>query len=125
MNKPFLLLALACLLTGLTSFAQQKFTIGGTLKSKRNGQTLIGASVRSDNTGTTTNEYGFYSLTLPEGAHSLQFSSVGLQTQTIDIVLNKNMTLNLSLEEVSKDLEEVVVTAPTRGRSIKSTQMGI
>ncbi|MEP6749126.1 MAG: TonB-dependent receptor [Bacteroidota bacterium] len=125
MNRPFMLLALACLLAGLTSIAQQKFTIGGTLKSRRNGETLIGASVRSDNTGTTTNEYGFYSLTLPEGTHALQFSSVGLQTQTIEIVLTKNTTLNLSLDEISKDLAEVVVTAPNRGRSLKSTQMGI
>ncbi|MEO7309030.1 MAG: TonB-dependent receptor [Chitinophagaceae bacterium] len=123
MKQTFVLAGL--LLTGLFLTAQQKFTIGGTLKSKRNGETLIGASVRTGSTGTVTNDYGFFSLTLPQGTYNLQVSSVGLQTEIIPVTLDKNITLNVSLDEISKDLEEVVVTAAPKGRSLKSPQMGI
>ncbi|MEO5684936.1 MAG: TonB-dependent receptor [Chitinophagaceae bacterium] len=123
MSKPILLAVF--LLSSIAALAQQKFTIAGTLKSKKNGETLIGASVRTGSAGTVTNDYGFFSLTLPEGTYNLLISSVGMQTQTIPVVLNKNVTLNFSLEETSKDLEEVVITAAPKGRSLKSPQMGI
>ena len=123
MKKPFVLAAF--LFISMAALAQQKFTIAGTLKSKKNGETLIGASVRAGSAGTVTNDYGFFSLTLPQGTYTLQISSVGMQTQTIPVTLDKNITLNLSLEEGSKDLEEVVVTAAPKGRSLKSPQMGI
>ncbi len=106
-------------------YGQQKFTISGTVKSKRNGETLIGASIRSKNVGTVSNEYGYYSLTLPEGPHILEISSVGLQTQELQIVLTKTFVQNIFLDENSKDLDEVIVTAVPKGRSLKSTQMGV
>ncbi|MEO5998315.1 MAG: TonB-dependent receptor [Chitinophagaceae bacterium] len=123
MNK--LILLVVILFMGLYSLAQQKFTIGGTLKSKRTGETIIGGSVRSNNAGTVSNDYGFYSLTLPQGTHTLEISSVGLQTQTMKIELNKNTTINVLLDDAAKELEEVVVSATPRGRSLKSTQMGV
>ncbi|HMF73146.1 MAG TPA: TonB-dependent receptor, partial [Flavitalea sp.] len=115
-----LLLLLACLAS-----TAQKFTIAGTLKSKRNGETLIGGTIRTGNTGTVSNDYGFFSLTLPQGTYTLQFSSVGMQPQSLQVVLSKNISLNISLEDEQKDLAEVVVTAVPRGRSLKSPQMGI
>ena len=123
MNK--LILLLVILYTGSYAYAQQKFTIGGTLKSKRTGETIIGGSVRSNNVGTVSNDYGFYSLTLTKGTHTLEVSSVGLQTQTLKIELNKNTAINFLLDDAAKDLEEVVVSAAPRGRSLKSTQMGV
>ena len=46
-------------------FAQEKFTINGYVKDANAGETLIGATVfvKELGTGTTTNEYGFYSIT--------------------------------------------------------------
>ena len=117
---------LSCLLSiCVGAAAQKKFTIAGTIKAKKTGETLISASVRSGATGATTNEYGFYSLTLNEGPQTIQFSSVGMQSQTVELTLEGNTTLNISLEEVQKDLEEVVVTASPKGRSLKNPQMGI
>jgi len=116
-----LLLLFAC----IASTAQEKFTIAGTLKSKRNGETLIGGSVRTGNTGTVSNDYGFFSLTLPQGTYTLQFSSVGMQPQSLQLVLSKNISLNISLEDEQQDLTEVVVTAVPKGRSLKSPQMGV
>jgi hypothetical protein len=123
MNKLILLMVL--LLSGTFTFAQQKHTISGTLKARKNGESLIGASIRSKNVGTVTNEYGFYSLTLPRGAHTIEISSMGLQTTSLSIVLTKDTIINLSLEESSSNLNEVVINGTTQGRSIKGTQMGI
>jgi hypothetical protein len=114
------------------SFAQQKtattgdkFTISGTIKSKSKGETLIGASIRSGNAGTASNEYGFYSLTLEKGSHAVEFSAIGMQSRTILINLDKDSSLNIFLEDETKDLEGVTVSAQSKGRSISSPQMGV
>lgn len=112
------------LLAGST-LAQQKFTVSGTVWSKVKGETLIGASIRTTQGGTVSNEYGFYSLTLNQGRHEVIFSAVGLGTQTIAFTINRDTTINIFLEDEVKNLEGVVVTAQSRGRSISSPQMGV
>lgn len=112
-------------LLGFTVSRAQKFTISGTIKSKAKGETLIGASVRAGNAGASSNEYGFYSLTLEKGTYTVEFSAIGLQTQTREITLDRDMQLNVQLEDEVKSLEGVVVSAQSRGRSISSPQMGL
>lgn len=107
------------------AYSQSKFTVSGTVKSKAKGETLIGATVRSGDAGTTTNEYGFYSITLPQGKHSIQVSAVGLQQKEIDLMLTADTRLNVQLDDEVKDLEGVVVTSQPRGRSISAPQMGV
>jgi hypothetical protein len=122
-------LCVMMLLTFVTANAQQKFTINGTIKSKSSGETIIGASVRvleQPSGGTTSNEYGFYSFTLPAGNYQFEFSAVGKQTDTITIELNKDIKQTILLEDEAKNLGEVVVTARSRGgRTITGTQMGV
>lgn len=103
----------------------QKSTISGTVKSKTKGETLIGVTIRAGNSATTSNEYGFYSLTLDNGKYSLEFTAVGFQSKTEEITLEKDIKLDILLEDQSKDLENVTVTAQSRGRSISSPQMGV
>jgi hypothetical protein len=128
--KKVLLLA-ASTLSIVVLFAQQKlspvekFTLSGTVKSKLKGETLIGVSIRSGNFGTISNEYGFYSLTLEKGDYTVEFSAVGMQTRTETIVLDKNITLNVLLEEEIKSIDSVVVTSQSKARSISSPQMGV
>jgi CarboxypepD_reg-like domain/TonB-dependent Receptor Plug Domain len=105
--------------------AQQKFTISGTIKSKAKGETLIGTSIRTGNIGTSSNEYGFYSLTLGKGNYIIEFSAVGMQTKTEEIVLDKDIKLNVFLEDEIKNLEGVIVSSQSKGRSITSPQMGV
>jgi hypothetical protein len=108
------------------SFAQKKITVGGTIKSKTNGETLIGASVKAGNeAGTVTNEYGFYSLTVSPGSHKLEITSIGLQTQYFELVLSNDTTINISLDDATKDLDEVTITAEGAGRSLSSAQTSI
>lgn len=108
--------------------AQKKYTISGTVKSQLKGESIIGASVRVLNhqAGTTTNEYGFYSLVLPIGDYALVVSSVGKLSDTFNIQLNKNAEQNFFLKEEANELSEVTVKASSAlGRSVSGTQMGI
>ena len=67
----------------------EKVTLSGYVKEAESGETLIGASVyvAELQTGTTTNEYGFYSLSLPPAAYEIEFSYLGFdsQTKTVDL----------------------------------------
>ncbi len=107
------------------SFSQQSYTLSGKVKSGNKGESLIGASVRAGAAGTSSNEYGFYSLTLPQGKYVLEVSSVGLQSKTIEFLLNKDTVLNILLDEEAAALEEVTVIGRSNRRSLSSPQMGI
>ena len=108
--------------------AQKKYTISGTIKSQLKGESIISASVRVLNyqAGTSTNEYGFYSLVLPSGDYTLVVSSVGKLSDTFNIKLNENAEQNFFLKEEVNELSEVTVKASSSvGRTISGTQMGI
>jgi len=106
--------------------AQVKRTISGSVKAKNTGESIIRATVivSGKSIGVTTNDYGYYSLTLPEGKYTLQISSAGRQMQMVDVDLKENIQLTTLLEE-QEQLQNVVVTATGRGRSIRGTQMGV
>ena len=78
----FLLVFLCCV---LNTNGEEKFTISGYITDKNNGETIIGANVFCADlkAGVTTNTYGFYSLTLPEGNYEISFSFIGYQTDGI------------------------------------------
>lgn len=122
MRLYFLLFGIICC---FQSFAQKQYTVSGTVKSKKTGETLIGGSVRSGQAGAITNEYGFYSLTLPAGKHSLEFSSLGHDPERTELDLQADTVMNILLEPESSELSEVVVKATAKGRSIGGAQMGV
>ncbi|HYH55377.1 MAG TPA: TonB-dependent receptor, partial [Anseongella sp.] len=105
--------------------AQETFTISGTIQSAVSGETLIGVTVATGGRGTASNEYGFFSLTLPEGTYKLEISALGMQGETLHVVLDKDVLLNIQLDEATQSLEGVTVTAPSEGRSLSSPQMGV
>ena len=107
--------------------AQTKHTISGSVRSKITGENISRATVTvaNMNVGVTTNDYGFYSLTLPDGKYTLVISSVGRETESFDITLKENIQLPILLGEQAVRLQDVTVTAQTKGRSIRSAQMGI
>jgi TonB dependent receptor/CarboxypepD_reg-like domain/TonB-dependent Receptor Plug Domain len=115
------------LISSMLSKAQQKFTLSGSIKSKKTGETIISASVRvvSTTIGTSSNEYGFYSITLPKANYIIEFSAVGKKTDTLSINLDKDIKQNILLQDENKDLGEVVVKSTRGGRSISGTQTGI
>lgn len=126
MPKPLLLFLF--LLTALSSFAQKKFIISGTIKDEVTGETLIGATVRIKElpqSGTTTNSYGFYSLSAPEGGYTLLFTYVGYKTISRPLALHQSQIINISLRSKS-DLNEVTINADKPNNDqVASPQMGL
>ena len=108
-------------------YSQQKFTLSGTVRSQRTGETVINASIKTTERGegVSSNEYGFYSITLPAGEYEITWSAVGLGTQTEHINLEKDLTKDIFLPDEIQDLENVTVSANTKGRTIAGTQMGV
>ncbi|MGL4631836.1 MAG: TonB-dependent receptor [Leadbetterella sp.] len=93
--------------------AQKTVTISGYITEKGSGENLNGVNIRVVNStmGTSSNTYGFYSLSVAQGSKiELTFSYVGLETQTIPLELTKNHDLNISLKP-QKLLDEVIITA--------------
>ncbi len=127
MRKATLVFLCLCMLAMFPSFAQEKFTLSGTVTEASSNETLIGVTIIISelNTGTTTNEYGFYSITVPSGNYTLQISSVGYQDVVQSITLDKNIKLNLQLEESVESLEEVVITENVEKVNIRQPQMSV
>ncbi len=118
------------LLIGLLSAAMlqaQEVTISGTITDAESGETLIGATaaVPSVGLGTTSNPYGFYSLSVPAN-DSLTFvvSYVGFQPQQYSLYLTSDTTLNVKLGS-GVQLDEVVVKANSFREQINSTEMSV
>jgi hypothetical protein len=113
----------------LTSFiqAQERFTLNGVVKDNASNETLYGANVLVPdlNTGTTTNEYGFYSLRLPEGTHRVIYTYVGYQEIEKQITITGNQTENVNLTETSQALEEVIITDNVERLNIKKPEMSV
>lgn len=105
--------------------AAQNFTISGSTKNAKNGETLTGATVFLKDTqlAASTNEYGFFSLTAPAGSYTLVFSYVGFKTIERPITLDKNITANISFTGAETNLDEVEVTTKGNAENVKSTQM--
>ena len=121
-------LALLAFLMAYFGFAQEKFTISGTLKDQANGETLLGTTIllKGTSIGTITNEYGFYSLTAPKGDYTLVISYLGYKTIESDIVLDKNIKFNAELQEDAGQLDEVVITAEESKKvNLRTPQMSV
>ncbi|MGB5362740.1 MAG: TonB-dependent receptor, partial [Aureibaculum sp.] len=109
------------------SVAQEKYTLSGTISEEKSNETLIGVTLLfpENGTGTTTNEYGFYSITLPEGTYNVQISFVGFTTLFKTIELTENKTENFQLSEASEFLDEVVIKENVEQLNIRKPQMSI
>ncbi|MGB6150527.1 MAG: TonB-dependent receptor [Pricia sp.] len=127
MNRVTKVLLLIFLNSFLFSFSQQKFTLSGTVSEASSNETLIGVTVAVPElrTGVTTNEYGFYSITLPEGEYQLQVSYLGFKDVVQTIGFTQNQKLNIQLEEAAEQLEEVVVTDDIEKMDIRKPQMSV
>jgi len=126
--RPFLTGSL-CIILAFQSlvFSQNKFTLKGLITDGGTTETLIGVNVIIPElgTGTVTNEYGFYSITLNEGTYQLQISYLGYKTITQTLELNSNKTIDFKLEESTESLDEIVITENVEKINIKKPQMSV
>ena len=115
------------LLISNLSLAQEKFTLSGFVSDIDSKETLIGVNiiVPELQIGTITNEYGFYSLTLPKGNHILQINYLGYRTKKENIILNEDITKNFGLKQQSEILDEIILEENIETLNIKSPQMSV
>ncbi|MFD1314738.1 TonB-dependent receptor [Namhaeicola litoreus] len=110
-----------------TLFAQDKMTLSGTITDALNNETLIGVTIIIPElgTGTTTNEYGFYSISIPEGEYTIEISYIGFDPISETILLNENIRKNFALNESSQQLDEIVLTDQTVKAEIRRPEMSV
>jgi hypothetical protein len=120
-----LLVALFVILPFVDGIAQSGYTISGYVKDAENGEDMINAVVyvQELKTGTTTNLYGFYSLTLPLGSYTIEYRFLGYQTRTESIELGDNTRLDVELSTEGVQIEEVVVYGEAENANIETVEM--
>lgn len=119
------LLWIACII-GFGSYAQTKFTINGYVRDSASGETVIGATVSINNLfrAVTSNQYGFYSITLDSGNYELIVSHVSYQSTQDSIFLKENQSLDFLLHPKSAAISEVVVYSRRKDANVRNAQMG-
>ncbi|WP_082438565.1 TonB-dependent receptor [Nonlabens sp. YIK11] len=105
----------------------QKFTLSGTITDQANGETLLNVNILIPElgTGTISNEYGFYSITLDAGTYEVIYSSIGFQSVTKTVVLDQNRKLSIQLQEQGEQLDAIVIESDIEQLSTRSPQMSV
>ena len=109
------------------AFSQQRYTLSGTVTEASSNETLIGVSILVPElrTGAVTNEYGFYSLSLPEGTYEVVIAYLGFQDIRQTITFTSNQRIDFRMEEEAEELEEVVLTEDVERLDIRKPQMSV
>jgi hypothetical protein len=121
-------LLLLCALSILSARAQTRYTISGTIKEKKSGEVLIGATIylmELPKNGTISNSYGFYSISAPEGHYTLITSFSGYRQDTLQIVLDGNRTVAVEMVQKETELETVVVSSKKRNENVIRPLTGV
>ncbi len=115
------------LLFFLVTNAQDKPVLNGVVKDASSNETLYGVNILLPtlNAGTVTNEYGFYSIKLPNGTHQIRVSYLGYQELVTEVTIEENKTLNFDLIPASEFLDEVILTENIERLNIKKPEMSV
>ena len=121
--KSFAIFLFALIISSYVAYCQD-YTLSGYIQDEETGEKLIGASIydKSSLAGTSSNAYGFFSLTLQGGSYDIVFSYVGFQAKEMKIDLSKNQQLNVGLK-ARIELGEVEIKGQRLEQSVESTQM--
>ena len=113
------------LIISVSCIAQESSTLSGYVTDGKSGETMIGAKVYipSIRKGAITNNYGFYSLTVPKGVYTVEFRMTGLNTETREVDLSADVQLDIELGTKLLNIQEVTVNAKAED-NVKSTKIG-
>ena len=105
----------------------KKYTVVGKVTDKNDGESLVGATVfiKEMKTGTTTDQYGRFSLTLPQGNYNLVFSFIGYTPLLKEVSLDKDITLKVELATEQKELQEVEVKSDRTDQNVVKPEMSV
>jgi len=108
-------------------WAQKTVTLSGYVRDAQTGEELIGVNlvVPEQKTGTTTNAYGYYSITLPAGEYEFKIQYIGYQAYKKTVALKADQTLNFELTPATEELEAVEVTAEKLDQNVSSVEMSV
>lgn len=112
----------------LTAAAQQSVcTLEGYVTDHDNGSPLPGATIyiKTLAKGTTTNEQGFYTLSVPAGKHVVTFSFVGYESDSVTVDLQKATQITSRLKPVSTTISEVTISAQKEDEKLTQTETGL
>ena len=121
------LLCLFSLVCIVSAKSQNKVTISGNVEDALSGEQLIGATIKveqNENTGTTTDVNGEYSLSLPAGTYRLRFNYVGYSEEIKEITLRGKQVLNVRLNPAEVELKEVIVSSEKQDANVSEVSMG-
>ena len=112
---------------GLSQDKKDRVSMSGYVRDASNGEDLIGATVKVKQlgTGSVTNVYGFYSVTLTKGFYTFEVSYIGYQTFTDSFELTQSRKLNFELTPSDQVLDEFVISAERADQNITSVQMSV
>lgn len=124
MKKQTTLCLLLLLFVAIHPMVAQHYTISGHITDRANGESLISAAVfdSSSAKGATSNNFGYYSLTLPAGDVALQYSYIGYRTSSQNFYLQGDTVLNIHLDQDNM-LEEVTVIGHRSEMGVAGSQM--
>jgi len=101
-------------------------TLAGTVRDEKTGEPVIGTSLFIENPliGSTTDQFGYYSITLPKGNHTLKVKSLGMKNTQRQIMLYGDGRLDIQIEEDVTPLKEVLIVSDRDAR-VTNLQMGV
>jgi hypothetical protein len=101
-------------------------TLAGFVKDAKTGEPVVGASLFIDKPkiGVSTDQYGYYSLSLPRGRHSLNIQSIGMKDSRRQVVVYNDGKMNIDLQGTVQTLKSVTISA-LKLSNVKGTQMGV
>lgn len=107
--------------------SQENSTFSGSISDFSNGEELIGVKVYTEDHkyGALTNEYGFFSLTLPKGQYSIVISYYGFEKQVLNLDLSTSIRQNIQLKYKVQEIEEVAITGKKENDNITNTEIGV
>lgn len=128
--KKFYSLVVLFLLLVQTLQAQEKITLNGSVQNKNSGEELLGAVIKIvelPQALATSNEYGFYSLTIPPGTYTVKIKYSGFEEMTQTINATKDEQINFQLQKASEgqELETVVVSSKKANLNVTQAEMGV
>lgn len=107
--------------------AQDRVTLSGDVSDSLSKETLLGVTIliQELNTGTVTNNYGFYSISVPPGDYTISVQYLGYQTLQFPVSLTENTKQNILLTPTADELDEVVLIDNTERVNIKKPEMSV
>jgi hypothetical protein len=107
------------------AWSQDKVTLNGYVKDADNGEELMGVTIYIPQlkAGTVTNDYGFYAITVPKGNYEVQYTYIGYETQVVTLEFNQNISRNIQLPTIAKQIQEVVIEETPLDENVSSVQM--